>query len=181
MSTRWTAARRYAGAIYQLARQSNAVDRIGEELQAIFDLTRESRDLQRFIDGGIGDSLSRRSAIKALFASRVHPALLNLLLLLDEKRRWRLFPELVEAYQRKVDADHGIVRMSILTAHPLTPAQRQSIDQRFGDKLNRTVVSTVRSDPALLGGFIVRAGDVVFDASAASQLKRFHRELVTAL
>lgn len=180
MTTRATASRRYAGALFQLAREAKAIDVVAEDLEAIQGLISTSRDFQRFLDGGQGDTASRHAALHALFDGNAHPLTVKFLLLLEQKRRFKLLPMLFVAFQELMDQARGIQRIDIKTAQPLDEDQRQRIEQLFGEKLQRTVVSTTGTDARLIAGFVVKAGDLVFDATVTSQLNRLHRDLVTA-
>jgi F-type H+-transporting ATPase subunit delta len=68
----------------------------------------------------------------------------------------------------------------VLAAQPLTEEQMRALSERFAQRLGRKIKATQKRDPSLLGGFLVRVGDVVYDYSVSHQLEQLHHKMVTA-
>jgi len=76
----------------------------------------------------------------------------------------------------------GIIHVSVTTAAELSQQQTMQLQQRFEEYSNKKVFIDVSFDKQLIGGFIARMGDTVFDGSVKQQLKllrkRFAEELI---
>lgn len=96
----------------------------------------------------------------------------NFLKLLAENRRLALLPEIAAQFAvLRADAE-GQADVEVLTARELTPAQLAKLSDALTVRLKRTVRLTQKIDPTLIGGAIVRHGDLVFDGSLRGRLER---------
>ena len=84
--------------------------------------------------------------------------------------------EMLDEFERLRRERAGIVRAEIVSARPLTEAQKAGLVRRFGVGLE----VTYREDPGLLGGFVARVGDWIHDYSVSGRLVRLRRRLVEA-
>lgn len=101
----------------------------------------------------------------------------NLVRLLVERGRLHVLPRVLDAYDRLADAHSGRVRAEVISAVPLSKAQERRIASELTQKLGGDVQTTIRQDPAVLGGLVIRIGDRVIDGSVRTRL----RELQAAL
>jgi F-type H+-transporting ATPase subunit delta len=71
------------------------------------------------------------------------------------------------------DAKRNILRVRVSVPAVLTDAQKKKVEDAIARRTGKTVVSQIEIDPALLGGFVARAGSRVFDGSVATAIRRF--------
>jgi F0F1-type ATP synthase delta subunit len=96
--------------------------------------------------------------------------------------RAALLPEIAAAYRALLDAEEGLVRIELASARPLAPEAAEAIGAAFAAELGKPrFVLEASRDPALLGGFVLKAGSVRLDRSAAGRLERLRRELARPL
>jgi len=96
----------------------------------------------------------------------------NFLKLLAENRRLAALPEIAAQFEVLRAAAEGQADVQVTSAQPLTPEQEQKLAGALQRRLNRTVRLHVAIEPALIGGAIVRCGDLVFDGSLRGRLGR---------
>jgi len=102
--------------------------------------------------------------------------------LLVERRRSALLPGIAAAYRALLDEEEGLVRIELVTARPLAPGAGEAIGAAFAAVLGKRRFALQASrDPAILGGFVLKAGSVRLDRSAAGRLERLRRELARPL
>ena len=77
-----------------------------------------------------------------------------------------------------LDAHRGVRRGDLYSVVPMSTAQKTKLADSFGTMTGKTVVLSEHSDDRLLGGVVVRLGDVVYDASLRNQLARLRRRIV---
>jgi F-type H+-transporting ATPase subunit delta len=176
-------AERYARATLSVALDKNAdLDRITTELddfRALLD--RESR-LSVVLASPAIPSETRTNILEDVLRLRTPaPETRNLLRVLTLNERMPLLGEVADSFRRLVLEQRQIQPGEVISAHPLTESQRTRLAESLGQALKRTMELTYRSDPALLGGVVVRIGNRVFDASVTTQLRRFKEKALSNL
>ena len=102
----------------------------------------------------------------------------NLVRLLVANRRLALLPRIAELYEQlRAEAEH-VIDAEVVSATPLDKAQQDKIASALGKRLGREVRLHCREDEEVLGGVIIRAGDLVIDGSVRGQLERLSGALV---
>ncbi|HEY1503142.1 MAG TPA: ATP synthase F1 subunit delta, partial [Stellaceae bacterium] len=89
-----------------------------------------------------------------------------------KNRRLFVLPEVIEAYLTELAVRRGEVTAEVISAQPLSDAQKQSLDERLRRAVGGKVAIETRVDPSLLGGLIVKLGSRMVDASLSSKLQR---------
>lgn len=96
----------------------------------------------------------------------------NLLVVLSENERFALLPE-ISAQFELLKAEHDKSADVVVTsAFALSDAQQNTLAVKLSAKLDRAVTLTVNVDSALIGGVIIRAGDLVIDDSVRGKLSK---------
>jgi F-type H+-transporting ATPase subunit delta len=179
MTTR-TAARRYARALLDVAvKERQDVDLIERQLSAFADLVHGHAEFERVLLNPAVPAPRKRAAVAAVLAqTTTAPSVGKLLVLLAERDRLVLLPELVQAYRERLLDHRHVVRAEITTVTPLPPDRAQALEKGLAALTGRTVSMETKLDPALVGGVVARIGDTVYDGSIGTQLKKIRRRLV---
>jgi F-type H+-transporting ATPase subunit delta len=173
------AAKRYALAAFQIAKERGEIDawrdalaQIAEfmsdpEVRRVLENTRVGQDpKQRLIDAALGDL----------------PALpLNLARLLVRKHRTALAADIALSFSQMIEEERGITHAHARTAVPLSEAEVADLARRLQQQTGREVILDVEVDPSVLGGVIVQIGDRLIDASTRAKLQAMRESLVGAL
>lgn len=168
------AARRYAQAAFDLARERGEVSRWRSDLADIATLLVDSQLAPILADPKI--PLEQRfAALERVL--EVSPLALNLAKLLVQKGRSLDARAVAEAFNRLADEFEGIAHAQVTTAVPLSEERLQEIARRIGEQLGKQVVATNRVDPSIIGGAVIRVGDRLIDGSIRTRLKALRREL----
>lgn len=101
----------------------------------------------------------------------------NFVRTLAENRRLAYLPEISVLFDELKDQAEGIVDVTVTSAAPLDAKQQQALSAALQRKLKRTVRLHCETNPALIGGAVLRAGDLVIDGSLRSRLDRIAYEL----
>jgi F-type H+-transporting ATPase subunit delta len=177
MSTRASAAR-YAKALFDVASAEFTPEQAEQELVAFADLVAAHDDLRQAL-ASPAIPAARKRAVVAQLLDRQQPSgpVRKLLLLLAERDRLELLPDLVSVYHERVMEHLKVVQAEVTTAAPLEPDQAAQLQQRLGTTIGRTVTLTTRVDPSLIGGMVARIGSTVYDGSVATQLTTLRQRL----
>jgi F-type H+-transporting ATPase subunit delta len=162
---------RYASALFELAREANAVDAVSGDLGRFDQLIRGSEDLQRLIRNPIFTSEEQAAAVGALLDKVGISGLAgNFIRLVASKRRLFALPDMIRAYQDLVSDAKGIVRAQVILAEAPSDAVLNEIKAALRDVAKADVAVDVKIDPSLIGGLIVKMGSRMVDASVRTKL-----------
>jgi F-type H+-transporting ATPase subunit delta len=176
------AASRYARALFDVARAEGLdVAALARELSGFAALVASHDALQRALVNPAIPAGRKRAVIQEL-AGRLPlaPVLARLLLLLAERDRLILLPDLVRAYESRLMDHQQVVRAEVTTAIPLPSDRVAALQQGLAAATGRQVQLDVRVDPEIVGGAVARIGSTVYDGSVVMQLERLKQRLVEA-
>jgi F-type H+-transporting ATPase subunit delta len=170
-------ARRYAKALFELAEQQKSVDQIKKEVDVFGQILESDGRLRAFLLSPQVDKQSKTRVLENAISSRVSPLFYHFLLLLLQKGRQPLFPEIVFEWGRLYDKKNNRIRATLISAIALSDAQVQKIRKQLAESTHADLVINNEVDPAILGGLVIRMDGRVLDASLAHQLERMRKEL----
>ena len=177
MTTRASAAR-YARALLDVVIKEGNPEQVEQELSALADLYAGNAELQKALTSPAVPVAAKRGVIEALVSrAKPSPALGKLMLMLADRNRLALLPELAASYRERLMDYRLIVRAEVTTAVPLLPDQVTQFEARLTAAIGRRVTMTTHVDPALIGGVVARVGGTVYDGSIATQLSNMRERL----
>ncbi len=172
-----TLARPYARALFELAQARQALDRWSETLGLLAAIAADKR-MQRLL---AGSALSRDDLARLFLdvaGDRIDQPARNLVRLLAENRRLGLLPEIARQFEARKRAAEGRIDAEVVSAYPLSADQAARLARLLQQRLGREVTLQARVDRSLIGGVVLRAGDLVIDASVQGQLARLGSALI---
>ena len=168
-------ANRYAEAVMTAAEELHILKNVSDDLTVLRRIIQESHEFQLFLKSPVIKKEKKQEVFKATFGPSMQPLTLQFLSLLIEKEREDTLPSVIGAFFRLQDEMLGIIHVSVTTAAELSQQQTMQLQQRFEEYSNKKVFIDVSFDKQLIGGFIARMGDTVFDGSVKQQLKLLRR------
>ena len=174
---RTASARRYAQAVFQIARENDELETWLDDL-ALLVRSLEDERLVRFLNAPQVPVPRKTEVIRSTVGDSVGPLAANLMALLAARNIASLLPSLADQYQALLDAHRGIERAEVVSAVPLTDDERQGIEELLEDIASKQIKLTPRVEPSVLGGLVARVGDRVIDGSTRTRLQAMRRELV---
>lgn len=177
---RGAAARRYAKALFELAKESGEVAQVAGELGGMGNLLEGNPELHDVLFRPLHPVAQRRGVLNGvsqrLGASTVVQSFFSLLI---DQRRLVDFPAIREEFERLASEDAGLRRAEIVSAGPLREDQLERLRRALAVRTGGEVEVSVRVDPSLLGGVIAKVGDLVFDGSLRTQLHQLRANLTS--
>lgn len=172
------AARRYARALFALAREDGSIDRLRGELAAIDSLLEENEELHAAILQPIHPSAERRKVLRALCERLgTSEVMQKFSAFLVDQRRVIDFGAIRQAFDQLADLEAGRTRAHVVSATPLRPEQRDRLRRALEARTGQQVELEEGVDPTLLGGAIASVGGLVFDGSLRTQLAKLRTSL----
>ena len=162
---------RYAGALFELAVESGAIEACEEDLTRIETLLGESADLRRLIRSPVFSAEQQFDAMSAILDRMETGGLVgNFVRLVARNRRLFVLPDMITAFHRLAAAHRGEVSAEVVTAMPLSGSNMDALKEALNEVTGKDVAISARTDPALLGGLVVRLGSRMIDTSLRSKL-----------
>lgn len=172
-------ARRYAQALYDAATALGHVDDVDRDVELIRATLDASRELVLFFESPIVSRERKERVVTALFESRLAGTTLRFMELLIQKRREDIFPQVVVAYRRLRDEHLGIVGVTVRAARSVTDEDEDRIRTALEEWTGSSVSLETRTDDSLIGGLIVRVGDMVYDGSVRNKLEHLREQFAS--
>ena len=184
MADKNTIARPYAQAIFELANAAGELSAWSASLEVAGQLLADDGLVEYLSTPALSDA-KRLEFLRGLFKSAKATKLAggdkhgdNFLKLLLENKRANVLPEIAEHFEvLKADIENT-VEATVTSAAPLSTAQREEIASSLKKRLGRDVNITTEIDENLIGGAVIRAGDVVIDGSLRARLEGLATALI---
>ena len=171
-------ARRYARAVFELAKDKGTVAEISREISAFADayqVSSELRDLEQ--TPGLTDE-DRRQVIEELGRRMgASETTVRAVSLLAERQRLAVLPDLVRLLDLMADEHLGLIRAHVTSARALPPDYRAKLEKKLADATGKRVLMTFEEDPALIAGVVTQVGDRVVDGSIRGRLNQLAASL----
>lgn len=169
---------RYATALFELADEAKSLDAVSADLARLRALVEGSADMARFVRSPVFTRDEQGKAIAAILERLgVSQLTKNFIGLLAQKRRLFALQGIVAAFDALVAARKGETSASVVSAKPLSPAQRAALQAALKSSVKRDIRMTESVDPSLLGGLVVKVGSRQIDSSLKSKLARLERAM----
>lgn len=163
---------RYALALFELAKDGDAVDQVGADLQRFLAMIDESPDLQRLVRSPVFAAEEQGRAMTALLdRAEIGGVAANFLKLVASKRRLFAVRDMIAGFHRLNDAEKNIVRAEVTVAEPLSEQHLDALKSALHDATGgQNVALDMKVDPGIIGGLIVRLGSRMVDGSLRTKL-----------
>ena len=163
---------RYAVALFDLAKGSNAVDQVSSDLDAFAAMIDDNADLQRLVRSPVFSVDEQTRALTGLLDRYgIHGIAANFLKLVASKRRLFAVRSMIDGFNALRDRDNHVTRAQVTVAEPLSERHVAAIQSALKDVVGGgTVALDVRVDPEILGGLVVRLGSRMVDGSLRTKL-----------
>jgi F-type H+-transporting ATPase subunit delta len=171
----------YAEALMSVAQSNNLIDRIGEDVDSLLNLLKESPELQQFLSSPIVKAEDKKAVLGRIGGEQLHPYTRNFLNLLVDRRRILFLEGICKQFQAILRKLNQTVLAEVTSAVELNEGQQQAVRERVMAMTSAHQVELdARVDPDLIGGVIIKVGSQLVDASLRGQLRRIGLRLTSA-
>jgi F-type H+-transporting ATPase subunit delta len=169
------AAIRYAKAVLSLASDKNTTDVVNNDMKLIANTIAESKDLSDMLQSPVVSSSIKKTVILDVFKDS-NEITRNLIDTLITNKRLPLLGEVALKYNILFDELTGTQIAQVTTAVPLTDDLKVKVLAKVKELTGKDVEVKSIVDESILGGFILRVGDIQYNASIANKLNKLKRE-----
>ena len=162
---------RYATALFELARDAKAIDKVEASLATVRAALDQSPDFRQLTTSPL---IARGAATKAVAAVakklKRDATTSKFLGVLADNRRLSQLPAIIRAFRQLAAGFRGETSAEVTSAHPLSNDQVTALKQSLRQRIGREVSVDLSVDPSLLGGLVVRIGSQMIDSSIKTRL-----------
>jgi F-type H+-transporting ATPase subunit delta len=173
------AARRYANAFLEIAKERNEVESILEDIEFIHNTFEDSRELAIFLKSPIIKYDDKKAVLKQLFFDEIEEPTKLFLKLLVRKERVSLLNQIAEAFIELYKKYAGIIIIDVFVARELSDDQQQALHTKLEQKTQKTVEMNITIDESLRGGMAIRIDDTVIDGTVKHKLIELEESLLS--
>jgi F-type H+-transporting ATPase subunit delta len=169
----------YSRALFEAAVEHDVLDRLHDELGAFADELATNQDLQVFFFSPYFSSTEKKDGIGKLITG-ADEHFVNFLELVAERHRMPAIFRIRRAFDARWAEERKLLPVSVTSAVELDSALVEDIGKRIGEQTGREVQLSSTVDPEVLGGLVLRVGNMVLDASIRNRLEKLRKSVAQA-
>ena len=169
----------YSRALFEVAKENDVLDRVHEELGEFAEALEQNRDLRVFLFSPYFSSEEKKDGVRKI-VSGADERLLNFLELLAERHRMPALFRIRRAYDARWAEENRLLPVTVTSAVELDEKLVKDIGKRIEEQTGRQVDLSSSVDPDVLGGLMVRVGNMVLDATVRNRLEQLRKQVAKA-
>lgn len=169
---------RYASSFLESSIEKNILDLVTKDFEIVYDALLKSDELVRFIKSPVIKNETKQSVLNEIFKDKISKESLDYLLFVTSKGREDILIEILEKFFELKDDFQKVARIQITTSYEFTTDQRNQLTEKFEALLNKKVILSFSVDNKLIGGFVAKVGDTIYDASVVHQLELLKKQFL---
>jgi len=172
------AATRYAKSLIELAQEKDQLDAVFADMQLISVTISDSHELTLLLKSPIVKGDKKDKALNKIFAAQIGEISNRFISILTKKKREELLEDISNEFIAQYKKLKGQVVANVTTAIPLDGPTKTKILDLIGSYVEGKVELVESINPGIIGGFVIRIGDKMIDASIAKKLNDLKKELL---
>jgi ATP synthase F1 delta subunit len=169
----------YARSLFEVAKEHDVLDRVHDELGEFADALSENRDLQVFLFSPYFSSAEKQKGVASV-VSDADERFVNFLELLAERHRMPALFRIRREFEALWAEEHQLLPVTVTSAVELDEGLVDDIGKRIQEQTGRKVELSSNVDPDVLGGLMVRVGNMVLDGTVRNRLERLRKQVAKA-
>lgn len=166
---------RYAKSILDLATERGVLEAVWQDFRTIESVCNNNPDFVRMLKNPIVPADKKKAVLKQVFTG-CHEITALFINILVDKHREGFLRDVAMRFLFQYDQQKNITRGELVSTTPLSDVQKAAIRKVVEDELQTSFELVERVDPSLIGGFTLRVGDKLFDASISTRLRKLKQE-----
>lgn len=172
-------AQRYAESLIEFGRDGKlSYMSISTDLANVLTIISHSKDLFEALTNPLVTVADKKAIVDKVFEQDVDVLVKNFLKLLVEKNRFNLICDIVKVYNSLLDDINEVARVEVVSAVELNDMEKNSIQDKLAEKLNKHISIKYKIDESIIAGLIFKMGDDIIDMSVAHKLEDYKKAII---
>ncbi|MCU0847205.1 MAG: ATP synthase F1 subunit delta [Spirochaetes bacterium] len=168
----------YAASLIEIGQKQNILPQIEEEMKFISELFQENHDMKNFIVSPGFSREAKKNFIDKVFGNNLSEIVNSTLKILVDSDRQTVIPDLYQAMIEMIDVVNNRQWVTVVTCEKLDDSIREKIAGELKSKFKKEIKIKEEIDNGILGGIIIKIGDLVIDGSLIKDLKNIRKNLL---
>jgi F-type H+-transporting ATPase subunit delta len=170
---------RYASSFLESTIEKKNLDSVSTDMELVFNTLEGKNQLNLMLKSPVIKPEVKSSILKEIFTSKISDDSLKFLQFVIDKKREDLLINIAKKFLELKDEYLGIMNVEITTAYEFTVEQQELVKRKLENNLNKIIKVKYTVDKELIGGFIARVADTMYDASIKHQLEILRKQFLT--
>lgn len=170
-------AKRYSGALFEVALEEKTLDRTGEEISFITRAIKDHEDLYKALKSPLVKPVEKKELMKNIFSEHLSREMLNFVYVLIDKNRSAALVEIGEEYHSLLAEYNNTIEATATTAVAMTTEQIKELTEKLTKTSGKTVTLANEVDPSIIGGVFIQIGDKIIDGTLKRRLTEIEDRL----
>jgi F-type H+-transporting ATPase subunit delta len=171
-------AKRYAQALLDLAIEKNLLEEVNKDMKFLSQSISSIRDLEMLFDSPVVKVSQKLDLFSKIFKSQINDLSFSFVSLLVAKRRESQVLSIAKEFGALYDDYKNITQIILTTANKVDDKLREEIKKLVQKNTNSEIELIEKIDKGLIGGFVLKIGDTLYDSSVSTRIRKVKRELV---
>jgi len=176
--SRYNISVRYSKALFKSASEKKVLDRVSRDMQMLFNTLTANKNIRLVLKNPVIRSADKLQILSKIFSGRLGSDVMDFLKFLIDKNREDLLEEIAREYILMQDREAGFINLTVTSRNDISAAQKEVLKKKMESYTGKKVKIAFKLDPKLIGGFVVKIGDTVIDASVKRQLELLRHTLL---
>jgi F-type H+-transporting ATPase subunit delta len=169
----------YARALFEVAQERDVLDDVRDQLGQMADAIHENRDLAVFFFSPYFSTDEKERGLKEAVTG-ADPAVENFLQALIERHRMPAIFRIRAEFDRLWEEERKLLAVEVTSAIELEESVVADLAAKIGEQVDRKIEMTSSVDPEILGGIVLRVGNLILDASIRNRLNQLRKQVAQA-
>ena len=171
---------RYATSLLETALEKKNLDLITTDIRLLVETLEGSRDLQLMLESPVVRPELKLSILKEVFSGKISKDTIDFIEFLVSKKRENLIGGIGKRFLELRDAHLGIANVIVTTSSEFSNEQKNVLQSKLEKILEKKVRLNFKTDANLVGGFVAKVDDTLYDASIKHQLELLKKQFLTS-
>ena len=171
---------RYASSLLDSAIQKNLLEIVSNDIDFVSTVLKQNPNLNRMLENPVVKPEIKSKILEEIFKGKINAETMEFMLFVIKKKREEILSSILEKFKELRDIKLGYVNVNVSVASEFSDSQKGELQNKLESMLEKKVRMSYRIDNKLIGGFIVQAGDTVYNASIKHQLDLLRKHFVEA-
>ncbi len=167
---------RYANSLMDISMENKSVEKISKDMELVLSAIHSSSDLRRLLGDPIIRFEKKQSVLEEIFKKKVSEESVNFMKFIVDKHREEFLGSIIEKFLELRDEQLGIINVDVKTAFEFSDDQKVKLKDKLEKIFDKKARLNFSIDKEIIGGFVAKVNDTIYNASTKHQLERLKKE-----